>query len=59
MADLTLLPVWIDRDSAPRFVSASEPEFDRILSYLRKITETAGLPTRYRADGDTIRPDPA
>ena len=59
VADLTLLPVWIDRDSAPRFVSASEPEFDRILSYLREITETAGLPTRYHADGDTIRPDPA
>ncbi|MBF9042256.1 CapA family protein [Rhodobacterales bacterium HKCCE4037] len=59
VTDLALLPIWIDRDAAPRFLTAEEPEFDKTLSYLREITRTANLPTRYAADGDLIRPAPA
>ena len=49
----------IDRDAAPRFLTAEEPEFDKTLTYLREVTKTANLPTRYAADGDLIRPAPA
>lgn len=59
VTDFALVPVWIDRDSAPRFVKAREPEFRRVLDYLQEITEAAGLVTRYVPDGDMIRPEPA
>lgn len=56
MVDFRLVPVWIDRDAAPRFVSPEQPEFDQILRYLRQITDQMGFETDYTAVGDTIRP---
>ena len=57
--DFSLLPVWIGADSAPRFLKSAEPEFEKVLSYLRTITAAADLATRYEVLDDTIRPEPA
>ena len=59
VTDLSLIPVWIGPDSAPRFLTSDTPEFSQVLDYLRKITAMADLPTIYEQDGDVIRPAPA
>ena len=56
--DLALVPVWIGKDSAPRFLEPSEPEFERVVKYLSEITSQAGLATRYVVIDETIRPQP-
>ena len=59
VTEFALLPVWIDSASRPRFLTRGEPEFDKVLSYLEKITSMAGLATSYQAEGDRIVPQPA
>ncbi|PJE26372.1 poly-gamma-glutamate synthesis protein (capsule biosynthesis protein) [Pseudooceanicola antarcticus] len=56
VSDLRLVPVWIDRDAAPRFVPPEDPRFTRILDYLRQISTEAGFTTVYEADAEVIRP---
>jgi len=56
---LALRPVWIGRDAVPRFVAAGSAEHDKVCAYLERITEEAGLATRYRREGDLIVPVPA
>lgn len=56
MTDLRLIPVFIQDDANPRFVAPDQPEFSRILSYLREITDAEGFATQYTAKGDGIRP---
>ncbi|WP_172292231.1 CapA family protein [Pseudoruegeria sp. HB172150] len=56
LVDFALVPVWIDRSADPRFVAPDDPRFDKILTYLRDITEEARFATDYTADGDLIRP---
>ncbi|MBF9033909.1 CapA family protein [Rhodobacterales bacterium HKCCE2091] len=55
IAGFRLLPVYIEDDAEPRFVTRDQPMFRRILDYLREITAEAGFATRYEADGDAIR----
>ena len=57
--DLALVPVFIERDANPRFVAPEDPRFQRILEYLERITEEAGLNAGYSRDGDVIRAQPA
>jgi len=54
-----LVPVFIERDANPRPVAPDDPKFERILNYLRTITDDAGFDTAYQVDGDVIRPAPA
>ncbi len=55
VADLRLVPVFIDRTADPQFVPPEDARFGRILNYLQKISDEAGLATEFTADGDVIR----
>lgn len=55
VADLRLVPVFIDRTADPQFVPPEDARFGRILNYLQKISDEAGLATEFSADGDVIR----
>jgi poly-gamma-glutamate synthesis protein (capsule biosynthesis protein) len=46
-------PVIIE-NKTPMLYSAADPQGAQVLRYVREITETAGLPTLFRVDGDDI-----
>ncbi len=56
LEELALIPVFIDRDACPRFVTPEDDRFGKIFAYLQHITREAGLNACYERDGDVIRP---
>ncbi len=53
--EIRFRPAYIEDDSAPRMLSADEPEFSLVESYLKAVTEKAGFATRFERVGDTLR----
>ena len=49
-----LLPVMINKRAQPRILPKSDPEFDVVLSYLKEITASQGINTRFSVEGDEI-----
>ena len=48
-------PAFVEDDSAPRMLTADEPEFGKVESYLRSVTETAGFETCFERSGDALQ----
>lgn len=48
------LPAFVNRNAQPELVQASDPRFEQILAYMRRISESQGLPVRYEPDGGVI-----
>ena len=51
---VTWQPVMINQKSQPRCLARSDPQFDEVLAYMRKITKALKLPTEYVVSGDEI-----
>jgi len=51
---LSLLPLFINKQSQPRVLSASEPEFEQVVRYLEAISDDQHLGTRFVRDGDEV-----
>src|SRR5258706_1850294 len=51
---LSILPIFINKQSQPRMVSAQDPEFEQVVQYLEKISEDQNLGRRFVRDGDEV-----
>lgn len=49
-----LLPVYIDRDAIPRFVTPPDPRFAQVTDYLAAVTREAGLNARFTVCEDRV-----
>lgn len=49
------VPLFIGPDAVPRPLQQNDPRFAELLTYLRAVTEEAGLNAEYAADGDLVR----
>ena len=47
-------PTMINQKSQPRLLKATEPEFNEVLAYMKKITIAQKIPTQFEVDGDLI-----
>jgi poly-gamma-glutamate synthesis protein (capsule biosynthesis protein) len=47
-------PTMINQKSQPRLLKATEPEFNEVLAYMKKITIAQKIPTQFKVDGDFI-----
>lgn len=47
-------PTMINKKSQPRLLRRSEPEFDDVLAYMRKITASQKMITHYEVDADQV-----
>lgn len=47
-------PTMINQKSQPRLLKATEPEFNEVLAYMKKITIAQKIPTQFEVDGDFI-----
>lgn len=47
-------PTMINQKSQPRLLKATEPEFNEVLVYMKKITIAQKIPTQFEVDGDFI-----
>jgi len=48
------LPVMINKRAQPRILTRSEPEFDVVVAYVKEITESQGIDTRFTVEGDEV-----
>jgi poly-gamma-glutamate capsule biosynthesis protein CapA/YwtB (metallophosphatase superfamily) len=51
---VSLLPTYVDRQSQPEILKASDPRFDDVVQYLDQITRDQNLNAAYVRDGDEI-----
>ena len=51
---LSLWPVFINKQSQPRLLSASDAEFEDVVRYLEAISDDQGLGTRFVREGDEV-----
>ena len=51
---LSLLPVFINRQSQPRLLSRQDPEFEQVVRYLEAISDDQKLGTKFVRDGDEV-----
>jgi poly-gamma-glutamate capsule biosynthesis protein CapA/YwtB (metallophosphatase superfamily) len=51
---VSLLPAYVDRQSVPEVLAATDPRFDEVRDYLVDITRSAGLNGRFEVDGDEL-----
>jgi len=49
-----VLPVMIGKRAQPRILPRSDPEFDVVLEYVKEITASQGIDTRFGVQGDEI-----
>ena len=49
-----VLPVMIGKRAQPRILPRGDPEFDVVLAYLKEITASQGIDTRFGVQGDEI-----
>lgn len=54
LANIGLLPAFINRDAQPEILKAGDPRFGQVVDYLRWATEAAGLNARLRSEGDAV-----
>jgi Bacterial capsule synthesis protein PGA_cap len=47
-------PVMINQRAQPEILSASDPRFDEVVTYVREITESQGIDTSYIVKGDEV-----
>ncbi len=47
-------PAWIEDDSAPRMLPATDPLFERVREFLQTSSRAAGFDTRFDLDGDEL-----
>jgi len=48
------LPVMINKRAQPRILPRSDPEFEVVLSYVKEITQSQGIGTRFSVEGDAV-----
>lgn len=48
------LPVMINKRAQPRILPRSDPEFETVVGYVKEITASQGIGTRYAVDGDEV-----
>jgi poly-gamma-glutamate synthesis protein (capsule biosynthesis protein) len=53
---VSLLPVYIGKQSQPEILAASDPRFDEVRAYLERYTASQGLNARYVVEGDELVP---
>jgi len=51
---VSFLPVLINEDSQPRFLSQKDKEFNEVLNYIEKITLNQKIDTKYIIEGDEV-----
>lgn len=51
---VSLLPVYVGKDSLPEILEASDPRFDEVASYLQEMTEAAGLNGAFKKNGNEL-----
>jgi poly-gamma-glutamate capsule biosynthesis protein CapA/YwtB (metallophosphatase superfamily) len=51
---VSLLPTYVNRQSQPEVLDASDPRFDEVTNYLEEITVSEGLNARYVRDGNEL-----
>jgi poly-gamma-glutamate synthesis protein (capsule biosynthesis protein) len=51
---VSLLPTYVDRNSLPEILKASDPRFDEVIKYMDEITRDQNLNARYVRDGDEV-----
>jgi poly-gamma-glutamate capsule biosynthesis protein CapA/YwtB (metallophosphatase superfamily) len=49
------LPAWIEDDSAPVMLAATDPRFTRVADYLARISKSENLNVDIERDGDVLR----
>jgi poly-gamma-glutamate synthesis protein (capsule biosynthesis protein) len=54
IARVSFLPAIIDRSARPQVLTQKDKEFSEVVEYVKEITAEAGLPTRFRRDGDEV-----
>jgi poly-gamma-glutamate capsule biosynthesis protein CapA/YwtB (metallophosphatase superfamily) len=48
------LPAYINRNAQPEILAAGDPRFDEIVRYMRRVSESQGLPVRLVPEGDVV-----
>jgi poly-gamma-glutamate capsule biosynthesis protein CapA/YwtB (metallophosphatase superfamily) len=48
------LPAYINRHAQPEIVAAGDPRFDEVVRYMRRVSESQGLPVRFEPEGDVV-----
>jgi len=51
---VSLLPTYVNRQSQPELLKATDARFDEVVGYLEEITRAAGLNGEYKRDGDEV-----
>jgi hypothetical protein len=51
---VSLLPAWVNRQSLPEILSATDPRFAEVAGYLEEVTRAAGLNAEYVRCGDEL-----
>jgi poly-gamma-glutamate synthesis protein (capsule biosynthesis protein) len=54
ISEVSLLPVWIDKQSTPEILSATDPRFGEVADYLQKITVENGLNGQFVREGNKL-----
>ena len=54
ISKLVFLPVMINKRAQPQILSHDDPRFEEVVSYVREITQSQNIPTRYQVDGDEV-----
>ena len=52
VSEVSIVPLWIDRDAIPTPLLSSDPRFGQVLGYLRDCCRETGRDTRFRIIGD-------
>lgn len=51
---VSLVPAYVNRQSQPEMLKASDPRFDEVVAYLEEMTQMANLNGTYRREGDEV-----
>lgn len=52
VTEVSVVPLWIDRDAIPTPLASSDPRFRQVLDYLGECCRETGRDTRFRVAGD-------
>lgn len=52
LRQVSIIPIWIDRDAVPTPLKASDPRFSEVLSYLSDCCRETGRAVTFRIEGD-------
>jgi poly-gamma-glutamate synthesis protein (capsule biosynthesis protein) len=54
LREISILPLWIDRDAVPRLPAPDDPHFHEVIDYLRAVSAEAGLNAVFTPQGDRV-----